>query len=76
MRGGGPGTVRGTRDPFRHQVIYIANPSIGTRGHYVTVVRALGVKKAVAELTRNQQILSRGDVRTQWHRYILIQRRR
>ncbi len=29
-------------DPTRHQVIYIANPSFGTRGLYVTIVRALG----------------------------------
>jgi hypothetical protein len=29
-------------DPTRHQVIYIANPSFGARGFYVTIVRALG----------------------------------
>ena len=29
-------------DPTRHQVIYIANPSFGARGLYVTIVRALG----------------------------------
>ena len=29
-------------DPTRHQVIYIANPAFGTRGLYVTIVRALG----------------------------------
>ena len=29
-------------DPTRHQVIYIANPAFGTRGLYVSVVRALG----------------------------------
>jgi type II secretory pathway predicted ATPase ExeA len=31
-------------DPTRHQVIYIANPSFGTRGLYVTIVRALGAQ--------------------------------
>jgi type II secretory pathway predicted ATPase ExeA len=29
-------------DPTRHQVIYIANPTFGARGLYVTIVRALG----------------------------------
>ena len=29
-------------DPTRHTVIYIANPAFGTRGLYVTIVRALG----------------------------------
>ena len=29
-------------DPTRHQVIYIADPAFGTRGLYVSVVRALG----------------------------------
>jgi len=36
-------TVAGL-DPTRHQVIYIANPSFGARGLYVTIVRALGDK--------------------------------
>ncbi|HET6665000.1 MAG TPA: AAA family ATPase [Acidimicrobiales bacterium] len=29
-------------DPTRHTIIYMANPSFGTRGLYVTIVRALG----------------------------------
>ena len=29
-------------DPTRHQVIYIPNPAFGTRGLYVSIVRALG----------------------------------
>ena len=29
-------------DPTRHQVIYVPNPAFGTRGLYVTIVRALG----------------------------------
>jgi type II secretory pathway predicted ATPase ExeA len=29
-------------DPTRHTVIYVANPAFGTRGLYVTIVRALG----------------------------------
>ena len=33
-----------TLDPTRHQVIYIANPAFGTRGLYVTIVRALGAR--------------------------------
>ena len=31
-------------DPTRHQVIYVANPAFGTRGLYVTIVRALGAQ--------------------------------
>ena len=31
-------------DPTRHQVIYMANPAFGTRGLYVTIVRALGAE--------------------------------
>jgi type II secretory pathway predicted ATPase ExeA len=31
-------------DPTRHQVIYIANPAFGTRGLYVTIVRAPGAQ--------------------------------
>ena len=31
-------------DPTRHQVIYIANPAFGSRGLYVSVVRALGAQ--------------------------------
>lgn len=34
--------ARATLDPSRHGLIYIANPAFGTRGLYVTVVRALG----------------------------------
>lgn len=29
-------------DPQRHHIVYIANPAIGTRGLYVTIVGALG----------------------------------
>ena len=29
-------------DPTRHTVIYIANPAFGTRGLYISIVRALG----------------------------------
>jgi type II secretory pathway predicted ATPase ExeA len=31
-------------DPTRHQIIYIANPAFGTRGLYVSIVRALGAQ--------------------------------
>ena len=31
-------------DPTRHQVVYISNPSFGTRGLYVSIVRALGAQ--------------------------------
>lgn len=31
-------------DRTRHQIIYIANPAFGTRGLYVTIVRALGAE--------------------------------
>jgi type II secretory pathway predicted ATPase ExeA len=33
-----------TLDPSHHQVIYVANPAFGTRGLYVTIVRALGAE--------------------------------
>jgi len=29
-------------DPTRHQIIYVPNPAFGTRGLYITIVRALG----------------------------------
>jgi type II secretory pathway predicted ATPase ExeA len=35
-------------DPTRHQVIYIGNPAFGTRGLYVTIVRALGAQPATS----------------------------
>ena len=31
-------------DPTRHTIIYVANPAFGTRGLYVTIVRALGAE--------------------------------
>lgn len=31
-------------DPTRHTVVYVANPAFGTRGLYVTIVRALGAE--------------------------------
>ena len=34
--------ARAALDSSRHGLIYIANPAFGTRGLYVTVVRALG----------------------------------
>ena len=36
--------ARASLDPSRHALIYIPNPAIGTRGLYVTVVRALGAE--------------------------------
>ena len=36
--------ARVSLDPSRHALIYIPNPAIGTRGLYVTVVRALGAE--------------------------------
>ena len=32
----------GQLDHAAHHVVYIANPTVGTRGLYVTIVRALG----------------------------------
>jgi len=31
-------------DPTRHRMIYVSNPAFGTRGLYVTIVRALGAQ--------------------------------
>jgi type II secretory pathway predicted ATPase ExeA len=34
--------ARASLDPSRHALMYIANPAFGTRGLYVSIVRALG----------------------------------
>jgi type II secretory pathway predicted ATPase ExeA len=39
-------------DPTRHQVIYIPNPAFGTRGLYVTLVRALGARPCYLKADR------------------------
>ncbi|MHB2023828.1 MAG: ExeA family protein [Mycobacteriales bacterium] len=46
-------------DPTRHQVIYIPNPAFGTRGLYVSIVRALG---AAPRYQRAELIVQAADL--------------
>jgi type II secretory pathway predicted ATPase ExeA len=61
-------------DPTRHQVIYIANPAFGTRGLYVTIVRALGAepKYLRAELMVQTAELLAGEETERHRRVVLI----
>jgi type II secretory pathway predicted ATPase ExeA len=61
-------------DPTRHQVIYIANPSFGTRGLYVTIVRALGAQPRYlkAELMAQAGDLLAAETAERHRRVVLI----
>src|SRR5207245_2602170 len=63
-----------TLDPTRHQVIYIANPSFGTRGLYVTIVRALGARPRYlkAELMAQASDLLAAETAERHRRVVLI----
>jgi type II secretory pathway predicted ATPase ExeA len=60
-------------DPTRHQVIYIANPAFGTRGLYVTMVRALGAQPRYlkAELMAQAQDLLAAES-AERHRKVVV----
>ena len=63
-----------TLDPTRHQVIYIANPAFGTRGLYVTIVRALGARPRYlkAELMAQAGDLLAAEAAERHRRVVLI----
>jgi type II secretory pathway predicted ATPase ExeA len=61
-------------DPAAHHVIYVPNPSFGTRGLYVTLVRALGaVPRAFkAELMAQAQSLLAAEEQERRRRVVLL----
>jgi type II secretory pathway predicted ATPase ExeA len=61
-------------DPTSHQVIYVANPSFGTRGLYVAIVRALGALPRFhkAELMAQAQTLLAAEEHERRRRVVLI----
>jgi type II secretory pathway predicted ATPase ExeA len=61
-------------DPTRHQVIYIANPAFGTRGLYVTIVRALGAQPRYlkAELMAQAADLLAAETAERHRRVLLV----
>jgi len=61
-------------DPTRHQVIYIANPAFGTRGLYVSIVRALGAQPRYlkAELMAQATDLLAAETAERHRRVIVI----
>jgi type II secretory pathway predicted ATPase ExeA len=65
--------ARSMLDPSRHGLIYMANPAFGTRGLYVTVVRALGATPRFfkAEVMAQAQELLEAE-ETERHRRVVI----
>jgi type II secretory pathway predicted ATPase ExeA len=63
-----------TLDPTRHQVIYIPNPAFGTRGLYVTIVRALGAQPRYlkAELMAQAADLLAAETAERHRRVLLV----
>jgi type II secretory pathway predicted ATPase ExeA len=63
-----------TLDPTRHQIIYVSNPAFGTRGLYVTIVRALGAEPRYqrAELMVQAADLLAAETAERHRRVILI----
>ena len=61
-------------DPTRHQVIYVPNPAFGTRGLYVTIVRALGAQPRYlkAELMAQASDLLAAETAERHRRIVLI----
>ena len=61
-------------DPTRHQLIYVANPVFGTRGLYVTIVRALGAvpRYQRAELMAQAQDLLAAEEAERHRRVVLV----
>src|SRR5262252_2075048 len=66
--------ARATLDPSRYQVIYIANPAFGTRGLYVTVVRALGASPRFfkAEVMAQAQELLEAEEAERHRRVVIV----
>lgn len=61
-------------DRTRHQIIYIANPAFGTRGLYITIVRALGAEPRYlkAELMAQAADLLAAEAAERHRRVVLI----
>jgi len=61
-------------EPTAHQVIYVANPSFGTRGLYVTIVSALGAQPRFfkAEVMAQAQRLLAAEEQERRRRVVLI----
>jgi type II secretory pathway predicted ATPase ExeA len=61
-------------DPTRHQVVYISNPSFGTRGLYVSIVRALGAQPRYlkAELMAQASDLLAAEAAERHRRVVVI----
>src|SRR5579864_4556725 len=61
-------------DPAAHHVIYVPNPAFGTRGLYVTIVRALGAvpRGFRAELMAQAQGLLAAEEQERRRRVVLI----
>jgi type II secretory pathway predicted ATPase ExeA len=66
--------ARSTLDPARYQVIYISNPAFGTRGLYVTVVRALGATPRFfkAEVMAQAQELLAAEEQDRHRRVVIV----
>ncbi len=61
-------------DPAAHHVVYVANPAFGTRGLYVTIVRALGALPRVhkADLVAQAQSLLAAEEHERRRRVVLL----
>jgi type II secretory pathway predicted ATPase ExeA len=64
----------GQLDPAAHHVIYVPNPAFGTRGLYVTIVRALGAlpRSMKAELMAQAESLLAAEEQERRRRVVLI----
>jgi type II secretory pathway predicted ATPase ExeA len=61
-------------DHAAHHVVYVANPTVGTRGLYVTIVRALGAvpRGFTAELVAQTQSLLAAEEHERRRRVVLV----
>ena len=61
-------------DPAAHHIVYVANPSFGIRGLYVTIVRALGAtpRAQKAELMAQAQSLLAAEDQERRRRVVLL----
>jgi type II secretory pathway predicted ATPase ExeA len=64
----------GQLDPTSHHVVYVANPTFGTRGLYVTLVQALGATPRVhkADLVAQTQRLLAAEEQERRRRVVLL----
>jgi len=61
-------------DPAAHHIVYLANPTVGTRGLYVTIVRALGAmpRGFKAELVAQAYTLLAAEEQERRRRVVLV----